>query len=275
MTNVQPAAPEAPKLKPGQLFVNQILSNWKGSSPVAAELAAYQIGTLVSGGSISFRRGQELVAANFSVRRVDPKHDDSVRAAFMSGYSSDVTSEGLKERYPAIPANDNDRFEVTWFDEVNDSVVKEEILEGVLGTGEFSLFVAKPGTAKSVLVGDIGLHIAAGLEWHGRKVKQGLVIFFAAERKRLTERRVAAWRKKHGKTKLPFAVVGGKLDLTTGLVDAKALASTISQLETKPGMPCVLVILDTVTRTFGPGDQHQSRDMQKYVQSVDELHRAT
>jgi hypothetical protein len=37
----------------------------------------------------------------------------------------------------------------------------------------------------------------------------------------------------------------------------------------------VLIILDTVTRTLGPGDQHQSKDMQKYVQSVDELNRAT
>jgi RecA-family ATPase len=36
-----------------------------------------------------------------------------------------------------------------------------------------------------------------------------------------------------------------------------------------------LIILDTVTRTFGAGDQHQSKDMQRYVQSVDELNRAT
>lgn len=145
----------------------------------------------------------------------------------------------------------------------------------MLGAGEFSLFVAKPGTAKSVLVGDIGCHIAAGREWHGRKVEQGLVVFFAAERKRLTERRVAAWRKKHGVTNVPFVVVGGKLDMTTGLIDAKALAKTIAELEAKSGFPCVLIILDTVTRTFGAGDQHQSKDMQRYVQSVDELNRAT
>src|SRR5258708_11319732 len=164
-----------------------------------------------------------------------------------------------------------DRLQITWLDDVDQSTAKEEIVQGVRGAGEFSLFVAKPGTAKSVLVGDIGCHIAAGLDWHGRKVKQGLVVFFAAERKRLTERRVAAWSKKHGVTGIPFAVVGGKLDMTTGLVDAKALAKTIKTLEEKSGHTCVLIILDTVTRTFGPGDQHQSRDMQRYVQSVDEL----
>jgi hypothetical protein len=113
------------------------------------------------------------------------------------------------------------------------------------------------------------------MDWHGRKVKQGLVVFFAAERKKLTERRVAAWRETHGVTNIPFVVVGGKLDMTTGLIDAKALAMTIKALEAKSGFQCVLIILDTVTRTFGPGDQHQSRDMQRYVQSVDELNRAT
>jgi hypothetical protein len=168
-----------------------------------------------------------------------------------------------------------ERFQITWFDDVDQSTAKEEILQGVLGAGEFSLFVAKPGMGKSVLVGDIGCHIAAGMDWHGRKVKQGLVVFFAAERKKLTERRVAAWRTKHSVTNIPFVVVGGKLDLTSGIVDAKTLAMTIKGLEEKSGHKCALIILDTVTRTFGPGDQHQSRDMQRYVQSVDELNRAT
>lgn len=168
-----------------------------------------------------------------------------------------------------------DRFQVTWFDDVNNSPAKEEIVKGLIGAGEFSLWVAKPGTAKSVLLCDIGCHIAAGKDWHGKAVKQGLVVFFAAERKSLTERRIAAWRKKHDVTGIPFAVVGGKLDLTANAIDAKALAVTIKALEAKSGLPCHLVILDTVTRTFGAGDQNSSKDMQRYIQSADELNRAT
>jgi hypothetical protein len=197
----------------------------------------------------------------------------------------------LAQRKPAKAANDNgprltappsvlaalqkDRFEITWVDDVNKAKAKEEILKGVLGAGEFTLFVAKPGTAKSVLLCDMGLHIAAGKDWYGRKVRQGLVVFFAAERKPLTERRIDAWTKHHGLSNFPFVVIGGKLDLTTGVIDAKALAATINNCEEKCGFKCVLIILDTVTRTFGAGDQHQSRDMQRYIQSVDLLHRAT
>ena len=53
-------------------------------------------------------------------------------------------------------------------------------------------------------------------------------------------------------------VVGGKLDLTTGLIDAKSLAGVIKTLEVQSGHQCVLIIIDTVTRTFGAGDQHHA-----------------
>jgi RecA-family ATPase len=246
------------------------------------------IGQFVGAGEISRSDAEyRLYGAAMANGYVAKDGEASARATIKSGLDAgerqprDIPeSDGLPDGDPVFvanwvarlkAANDNARFQITWFDEVNQSVVKEEVLKGVLGVGEFSLFVAKPGTAKSVLVGDIGCHIAAGLDWHGRKVKQGLVVFFAAERKKLTERRIAAWRKKHGITNIPFVVVGGKLDLTTGLVDAKALATTIAKLEQKSGHSCVLIILDTVTRTFGPGDQHQSKDMSEYIQSVDAL----
>src|ERR1700757_4088643 len=83
----------------------------------------------------------------------------------------------LEQRSGSVVAPSKDRFQITWFDDVDKTTTKEEIVQGVLGAGEFSLFVAKPGMGKSVLVGDIGCHIAAGMDWHGRKVKQGLVVF--------------------------------------------------------------------------------------------------
>jgi hypothetical protein len=224
---------------------------------------------------ISRDRAKTPLRFHFDRLHVDDIHWSTANEALLCGCNTIITGTELRSHFFPTAANDNNRFQVTWFDDVGQTVTKDELVKGLLGVGEFSLFVAKPGTAKSVLVGDIGCHIAAGLDWHGRKVKKGLVVFFAAERKPLTERRIAAWRKKHGVTNIPFVVVGGKLDLTTGLVDATALAATVSELEAKSGHECVLIILDTVTRTFGPGDQHQSRDMAKYIQSVDALTRAT
>lgn len=259
----------------GEAASRTILSNWKGQNMTDAHDAALRLGILVSSKLLPFYRTKEILESAFKIRNVDDSHWPTVWETFQSGRHTIVDGMAVRERYLPKAANDNQRFQVTRFGDVDQAVAKEEILKGVLGDGEFSLFVAKPGTAKSVLVGDIGCHIAAGLDWHGRKVQQGMVIFFAAERKKLTERRIRAWGKTHGVTDIPFYVVGGKLDLTSGLVDAKALAATIKAIEFETGEIARLIILDTVTRTFGQGDQHQSRDMQRYVQSVDELVRST
>jgi AAA domain-containing protein len=262
----------------GEFVLNKIAAEWnKNNKSVSAAItAAGEVGRAHVGNLIGYDQAELFIERGFGVRLIDEKHWSEVYGAFQNGRASLVTNAELREQYfPSAAANDNDRFNITWFDDVGQTVIKDELVKGLLGSGEFSLFVAKPGTAKSVLLVDIGCHIAAGTDWHGRNVKQGLVVFFAAERKPLTERRIAAWAKKHGVTNIPFAVVGGKLDLTTGLVGATALANTIAELEAKSGHSCVLIILDTVTRTFGPGDQHQSRDMQRYIQSVDAMTRAT
>jgi hypothetical protein len=301
---VKDPAASKPANSPGETYARKVLSDWNGNHVADACIAATHLGLIHSGGGFGDERARQILREEFDSRKVDDVNWSVVIEAYRNGRSAVISPAQLRERFYPAAVNDNkpkppsklaqldkarattstdeliakltkERFQVTWFDDVDQSTAKAEILHGVLGAGEFSLFVAKPGTGKSVLVGDIGCHIAAGIDWHGRKVKQGLVVFFAAERKKLTERRVAAWRKKHGVTNIPFVVVGGKLDLTTGLIDAKALAMTIKALEAKSGFHCVLIILDTVTRTFGPGDQHQSRDMQRYVQSVDELNRAT
>src|SRR5262245_47767369 len=68
------------------------------------------------------------------------------------------------------------------FAELNAESRKEWLVRGMLGAGDGSAIYGVPGCGKSVLVEDLGLHIAAGREWHGRTVKQGAVLYIALER---------------------------------------------------------------------------------------------
>jgi RecA-family ATPase len=88
---------------------------------------------------------------------------------------------------------------------------KSWLVEGLLGCGELSAIYGSPGCGKGVGVEDLGLHIAAGLEWHGRPVTRGAVVYIALERKKLVERRALAFRVKHGLLDLPFAIVGRRI----------------------------------------------------------------
>jgi RecA-family ATPase len=172
-----------------EFAIAKIGTKWKGKSELAAVTAAAETGRL-SGKLIGYDRAKMFVRTGFTVRQVDEKHWQTVSGAFQNARGTLSTYAELWEEYFSAAANDNQRFQVTWFDDVGQTITKDELVKGVLGTGEFSLFVAKPGTAKSVLLVDVGCHVAAGIDWHGRKVKQGLVVFFAAERKPLTERRI-------------------------------------------------------------------------------------
>lgn len=207
--------------------------------------------------------------------RVDADRLDPAGAAIDEPISSEAIDEPISSAATLQPASqpkrNKERFELTWFDEIEEGKPKETILKGALGAGEFTTISGLPGTGKSVIVTDMACHIAAGMEWHGRKVKQGLVIYVAAERKKLTERRMMAFRKEHGVQNVPLLVIGGRLDFTRDLRDAKELIKVVREAETITGQKCVWVIIDTLTRVFGAGDQNASKDMSRFVQSCDEV----
>lgn len=80
------------------------------------------------------------------------------------------------------------------FADVEEHPRKDWLVRDFLGAGEMSAIYGMPGTAKSALAGDLGAHVAAGLPWFGRQVSQGAVLYIAAERAALVNRRMAAWR---------------------------------------------------------------------------------
>jgi len=187
--------------------------------------------------------------------------------------SNNSVSETAQDTTPAAqpPAQPKkrERFELTWFDEIEEGKPKETILKNWLGVGEFTTISGLPGTGKSVVTTDLACHIAAGMDWHGLPVRQGLVVYVAAERKKLTERRMMAFRKHHDVHDVPLLVVGGMLDFTRDEKDAEAIIGVIREAETITGHKCVWVIIDTLTRVFGAGDQNASKDMVRFVRSCD------
>lgn len=186
----------------------------------------------------------------------------------------------MRDAWMKRPANDNrpaspGRFDLTWFADIDTTQVKKTFVKGVFGEGEFTMTSGLPGTGKSAVMTDVACHVAAGMDWHGRKVKQGFVVYIAAERKALTERRMAAFRKCHGVGKIPLLVLGGLIDMTSANVDTKALVAAIREAERQCEQDCAWVIIDTLTRVFGQGDQNASKDMGRFVANCDLLLKET
>lgn len=246
----------------------------KGGRNDALNRATFTMGGFSAAGVIS--RAEVESAFRFACTANGMVRDDGPRAfeaTFASGFDEGMKRPFAVEESDQPPAPDGakprERFEITMFGDIEENPVKLWLVDDVLGSGEFSCFWGMPGCGKSVALGDGAFHVAAGREWFGRRVEPGLVIYIAAERAELTKRRFAALRKEHGVTDIPLAVVKGRLDFTSGLDDANAIIAAVKGLEKRTGKRCVWVIVDTVARTFGAGDENSAADMGAYVKACD------
>jgi hypothetical protein len=144
------------------------------------------------------------------------------------------------------------------------------LVDKMLGCGEASTFYGAPGCGKGVIIEDLCLHIAAGRDWHGRRVMRGAVVYVALERKKLVERRAIAFRTKHGLLDLPFAIVGGVHDFRDPAT-ARTIADICRQVEEATGEEVVLIVIDTLSRALAGGDENSPKDMGAIVNSTAHL----
>ncbi len=125
-----------------------------------------------------------------------------------------------------------------------------------------------PGSGKSLAGIDLACCVATGTDFHGKKVKQGAVVYIAGEGKNGLKRRFTAWGIRHG-IDIDAAPIFGSL-APTGLCDEKEADAVVEAIRALPKPP-VLIIVDTLQRNFGPGDENSTQDMTRFVAALDRL----
>jgi AAA domain len=152
------------------------------------------------------------------------------------------------------------------FDDIDD-VSKQWLVANLFGAGEAAVFYGAPGCGKSVLAEDLGLHISAGMSWHGRAILRGAVLYVALERAKLVKRRARAFAVKHNIRGLPFAVVGGVVNFRDPKTVAR-IVNTVRAVEAVTRQTIVLIIIDTVSRALAGGDENSSKDMGELITTI-------
>jgi hypothetical protein len=163
----------------------------------------------------------------------------------------------------------------TAFADIDKHPHKRWLVQNLFGGGEMSAIYGMPGTAKSALAGDLGARVAAGLPWFGRQVSQGAVLYIAAERAALVERRMAAWRLHHCIDDIPLGIVAGPIDLRSNRKDADAIIECCDRLQKCFGHDPRLVIVDTLSRVLAGGDENAPRDMGLLVANLAHVQKGT
>lgn len=164
---------------------------------------------------------------------------------------------------------------VVWFDDIEPILDARDFVQGVLAEQGSVVVYGESNAGKTFWTTDLGLHVAAGAEWNGRRVEQGGVIYCVLEGGAGFRNRVAAWRTDRGLKSIPFAAIPASLNLLNPDADTPRLVEAIKAAADKIEMPVKLVIVDTLSRAMAGGNENAPDDMGALVQNMDTIRAET
>lgn len=135
--------------------------------------------------------------------------------------------------------------------------------------GMAALFGA-PGTFKTFIALDLGLSVAHGLPWHGFATRQKKVLYICAEGQYGFGARALVWQQERaaGRDTDQFML----LPVPVNFLQPEAVGKLIEDMQLFIG-DVGLVIIDTLARNFGTGDENKTQDMNAFVKGVSRLAR--
>lgn len=160
-----------------------------------------------------------------------------------------------------------------WFDDIDAQLEANWLVDDLIPSQGLCLVYGHPGSGKSFFALDMAMHVALGDPWREKSVEQGLVIYIGAEGQRGLRQRVAAFRQHHRIDEMPFALIPVEVNLLANDGDLGKVIETIRIASGRFGMPVRMVVVDTLSRTFGGGDEVGS-DMVSYVNNVGRIQAA-
>jgi len=173
---------------------------------------------------------------------------------------------------PAVPrpANDDPR---ALFVRVADMVARppQFLIDGLLEQDALGAVFGDPAGGKSLVTIDMAACVATGETFHIHAVRPGAVFYIAGEGNSGLRRRFAAWEELRSRSLSDAPLFASQAAIQ--MLDAASgsrLTAAIDALAAEHGPPR-LIIIDTLNRNFGAGDENSTADMSAFVAAVDRL----
>jgi hypothetical protein len=144
------------------------------------------------------------------------------------------------------------------------------LIEGIIFRNTINWLGGKPGHYKSIAALDWSCCIATDLPWHGHSVTAGNVLYVVAEGAHGMDQRRQAWEHVNGRT-----VPAGRLSFLPVAVQLWKGDDTAAVAQLANDLDPILIVLDTQSRVTVGAEENSSRDMGRFVDSLEQLRSAT
>lgn len=149
-----------------------------------------------------------------------------------------------------------------------DCIRIDQLVEDVLTAGGLSVMYGESNSGKSFLACDMACSIGAELTWLGKRTVKGAVLYVAGEGSESIKLRVLAWQQHRGITPA-LAVVPVSVNLLDPRADVQRLADACRAVQARYNLPVSLIVIDTLARAFGGGNENASEDMGAVIAHAD------
>ena len=247
--------------------------------------AAYALGQIVAGGGLDRVTAEEALAR--AGREIGLKANE-IAATIASGFTAGaaeprVAPERPKDRVQAFAQLDPAAVQnavseraagllarMVRGSEITADLNRRYVVKRWLYADTLGVTYGAPGSSKSFFVLDLLRHVVSGEDWRGNRVRRAPVLYIAGEGAAgIFNRVVAAGGVGEGFVFLPSLV-----DLCSNEIDARAIVEAFRALAPEAEMPGVIVI-DTLARAMGGGDENASQDMGRLIRHADLLRELT
>lgn len=162
---------------------------------------------------------------------------------------------------------------LVFFDQIEASTDVRDFVQGLLTEAGSAVLYGESNSGKTFLATDLALHVAAGIEWHGRRVEQGGVLYLALEGGMGFRNRVAAWRTQHDALETPvyFAAVPSQVNLLDPDADTPRVIEAAKTAKEQMGVGIKLIVVDTLARAMSGGNENSPDDMGALVTNMDTI----
>jgi len=150
-----------------------------------------------------------------------------------------------------------------------------QIVENVLTAGGMSMFYGESNSGKSYLAIHLAICVSLGLPWLGRRTQKAAVLYIAAEGAWSIRLRLAAYRKHFEREIGTFGLIPQCLSLLDPSADVENLIELVKVRLAQMGEPVALIVIDTVARVMGGGDENAAQDMARLVGAGDRIREET